>query len=398
MPDTTRSSPVPGLSRRDFIKYCGYLATVIGLDQYAVPQIAGALQAAVKKPVVIWTQYQECTGCLVSLLQSTSPSPALLLLQQIALAYNETAMAAAGANAEKSFNEALAGKPLWIGEGSVANGLPGAMTIAGKTSQELAKETYPKVAAAIAIGDCACWGNIQSQRPDPTGALGIGDYLRGPGGIPDAKVVNVARCPGQPEDLIAVVTYILVMGKLPDLDSQNRPVFLYGQTIHDNCERRGHFEAGEYALAYGDEGFQKKWCLYKVGCKGPVTNAPCPVNRWNGRTSWCVASGGPCTGCAERNFWDDLTPFYQQVPNIPTAGIAGVPVQTIGWGIAGITAVGIGAHFIGQAVTGRLFKGGPVDTSSAASEAATSKPAAPTPSAPKSEPPASGDAGKGGDV
>ncbi|MBI5232310.1 MAG: hydrogenase small subunit [Coriobacteriales bacterium] len=365
MPDTTRSSPIRGLSRRDFVKYCSYLATLIGMDAYAVPEIASALEEAAKKPPVVWTNFQACTGCTVALLQSTAPDPAVLLLQQISLGFMETAMAATGSGAEKSLEQTLEEGAYWVGEGSVANGMPGAMTAGGKTSQEIAKEVYSKAKGAIAIGSCATFGNCQASKPNPTGAMGIGAYLKGPGGIPDAAVVNLPRCPGHPEDLVATLTYILVNAKLPELDAQGRPTFLYGQLIHDTCERRGHFEAGEFVESFGDEGSAKKWCLYKVGCKGPVTHAPCGINRWNGRTSWCVAAGGPCTGCAEDNYWDDFQPFNQEVPNIPMAGVAGVPISTIGWGLAGLTAAGLGVHFIGQAVSGRLFKGGPpADTGS----------------------------------
>ncbi len=310
-----------GLSRRDFLKYCTYLTALIGLDATAVPQVAEALENAAKLPIVVWSQFQECTGCAVALLQNTAPDPGQLILQQISLAYLETAMATAGAyNAagqnytELNFNEAFKQGAVWIIEGSVATKIPNAMTVAGKASTDIVKENYAKAKAVIAIGQCACYGNVQAATPNPTGAMGIGDYLRKEGGVPDAKVVNIARCPGNGEDLLAAITYILVQGALPPLDDLGRPLFLYGQTIHDNCERRGHFDAGEFVEQYGDANSAKGYCLYKVGCKGPVTNAPCGVNRWNGRVSWCNASGGPCTGCAEPNFWDDFTPFGQESP------------------------------------------------------------------------------------
>jgi hydrogenase small subunit len=353
-------SPVRGLSRRDFLAYCGTLATVIGLGEAGVPQVAAALEEAVKRPVLVWSDFQECLGCTIALLQSTSPTPAQLILQQVSLAYNEAAMAAAGFQAEQSFKDAFDEGAYWVIEGSVATTPAEAISISGKTSQEILKEFYPKAKGVIAIGSCACFGNVQAREPNPSGAMGVGKWLREQGGFPDAAVINCARCPGHGEDLVAVLTYILVMGKLPDLDSQGRPLFLYGQTIHDNCERRGHFEAGEFVEEFGDEGSQKRWCFYKVGCKGPVTYAPCGVNRWNGRVSWCIHSG-PCTGCSEDNFWNDFSPLATAVPNIPVPAIQGVSAQQIGIGLTAVTAVGLGAHFVGQAVTGRLGKGGPMD-------------------------------------
>ena len=354
-----------GLSRRDFMKYCAYLTAFIGLDAAAIPKVAEALETAAATPIVVWSQFQECTGCTVALLQSTSPSPGQLILQQISLAYLETAMATAGAyNAagqnytEMNFEEAFKKGAVWICEGAVATKIPGAMTVAGKTSVDIVKETYPKAKATIAIGSCACFGNIQKAAPDPTGAMGIREYLRTQGGVPDATVINMARCPANPEDLLAVITSFLVTGKVPELDAQGRPLFLYGQTIHDNCERRGHFDAGEFVEQFGDANTAKNYCLYKVGCKGPVTYAPCAVTRWNGRVSWCNESGGPCIGCSEDNFWDDLSPFTSEIPGWSFPGLAGVNPATVGAVLGAATVVGLGAHAIGQVATGRAFKGG----------------------------------------
>jgi hydrogenase small subunit len=346
------------LSRREFLGYCGTLAAMLGLGQAGVPAVAEAIEQMVKLPLLVWSDFQECLGCTVALLQSTAPTPAQLILQQVSLAYDEAAMAAAGKQANENFAKAITEGTYWVIEGSVPDKMPEAFAVDGKSAQDILKENYAKAKGVIAIGSCACFGNVQAHDPNPTGAMGIRAWLRGPGGIPDAAVVNLPRCPGHGEDLVATLVYIIVMGKLPELDSQARPVFLYGSLIHDQCERRAHFDAGEFVEVFGDEGSLNRWCLYKVGCKGPVTYAPCPTNKWNGRVSWCV-NAGPCTGCSEDNFWNTLTPFGSPVPNVPIPGIAGVSAQTIGLGLAGVTAVGLGAHFVGQVATGRLGKGAP---------------------------------------
>jgi hydrogenase small subunit len=367
MPDTESSSPVRGLSRRDFLKYSSFVAALIGAGPLGVTKVAEAIEAATKFPIVVWSDFQECLGCTVALLQATAPTPAQLILQQISLAYNEAAMAAAGADAEKSFNDAFAQGAYWVIEGSIPEKIPGAIAIGGKYAGDIAKEFYPKAKGVIAIGSCACFGNVQAHVPNPTGAMGVGAFLRGPGGVPDAKVINLPRCPGHGDDLVATLIYIIVMGKLPDLDAAGRPLFLYGQTIHDTCERRAHFEAGEFVEEFGDEGSQKRWCFYKVGCKGPVTYAPCGINRWNGRVSWCIHSG-PCTGCSEDNFWNKFSPLREPVPNIPVPAIQGVSAQTIGVGLAAVTGVGLAAHLVGQTVSGRLFKGGPAEGEQASAD------------------------------
>jgi hydrogenase small subunit len=349
------TDPLRAISRREFLKYCGVLATLIGVGKAGVPDVCEALEDLAKRPRVLWSLFQECLGCSVNLLQSRKPDPAQLILQMISLDYHEAIMATAGNQAEEIFHRVVeSGDFYYIVEGAIATKIPGAITIHGRTSMEIVKSAYQKAKATICIGSCACYGNIQAAYPNPTGAKGVGDFLRSDGGLPDAVVVNSPRCPGQAEDTIAILVYILVHKKLPELDSIGRPLFLFGQLIHDQCPRRGHFDAGEFVEHFGDEASEKRWCLYKVGCKGPVTYAPCPRNRWAGYLSWPVGAG-PCIGCAEPGFWDKLTPFYSKVAGFRVPG--DLSPETIGLALGGLTAAGIGAHFVGEVLRGHLKKG-----------------------------------------
>jgi len=91
------------------------------------------------------------------------------------------------------------------------------------------------------------------------------------------------------------------MGKLPALDEFGRPKFAYERVIHENCPRRAHFDAGRFAAAFGDEGHRKGWCLYKMGCKGPVTHASCSTRHFNEIADcWPIGLGIPCVGCTEK--------------------------------------------------------------------------------------------------
>lgn len=351
-------SPVRGVSRRDFLKYCGGVAALIGIRGVTGMDVARALEHMLEtRPSVVWTSFQACTGCAVSLLQTRRPSVSDLILRQISLDYQENIMAAAGDAAEHLYEELLQGEFYWVAEGSVATEPPEAMLIAGRPSTELAREAYDRAAATIAIGSCATYGNVQASNPNPTGAMGIADFLRSDG-VADPVVINLSRCPGNGDDLVMTLSYVLVTGELPELDSIGRPVFLYGQMIHDNCFRRGHFDAGRFVEDFGDEGWEQDWCLYKVGCKGPFTFAPCGNTMWNGGVSWCVRNG-TCIGCAEPRFWDQQTPFYEQSPGVTLPGVGGVSAESIGIGLGALTAVGLGAHAVAQAATGRFGKGGP---------------------------------------
>jgi len=348
------ASPIAGVSRRDFLKFCGWVAAMIGAGTGATPEVAAAIERLAKRPQVVWSSFQICTGCAVQLLECRTPPVAQLILQQISVEYQDNVMAAAGKQAEAQREKIVnSGDFYWVAEGSIATKDPGMMTIAGKPSTDIALEIYSKAKAVIATGSCSSYGNVQASRPNPSGAMGLSDYLKQQGALSASKpVVNMPRCPGQAEDLVAALVYILVYGKAPELDAVGRPKIFYGTLIHDHCERRGHFDAGEFVETFGDEASAKEWCWYKVGCKGPQTFAPCPINRWNGHLSWCV-NNGPCIGCAEPGFWDNFTPFTSRSTTV-APGIGGVSAQTVGEVLGVAAAVGIGAHLIGSAATGRL--------------------------------------------
>jgi hydrogenase small subunit len=57
----------------------------------------------------------------------------------------------------------------------------------------------------------------------------------------------------------------------------------FGQNIHDRCYRRPFYERGQFAETFDDEGARKGYCLYKLGCKGPVTYNACATLKWNER-------------------------------------------------------------------------------------------------------------------
>ena len=112
---------------------------------------------------------------------------------------------------------------------------------------------------------------------------------------------------------MGTVVNFLLLGKLPALDSLGRPLFAYGQTIHDNCPRRGHFENGEFVTEFGSKEAADGYCLYKVGCRGPETYNNCGIVKFNSGASWPVQAGHPCIGCSQPEFWDKFTPFYQEL-------------------------------------------------------------------------------------
>jgi [NiFe] hydrogenase small subunit len=297
-----------GVSRRNFMKFCGVTAAALGMGPTMAGEVAHAL-AKPKKPPVVWLHFAECTGCSESFLRTVYPTVADVVLDVVSLDYHETLMAAAGHQAEEALHHAVKeheGKFLCICEGGVPTKHGGVYgKVAGKPMLEIAKEVVPKALATVAIGQCACYGGIQAAAPNPTEAKSVSQAT-------GVKTVNLAGCPPNPVNTIATIVHYLLMGQLPQLDEFGRPVFAYGLTIHDFCHRRAHYEDGNYAEAFGDEGHRQGWCLEKLGCKGPFTFNNCSRFQFNNGTNWPIGAGHPCIGCSEPQFWDEMSPFFEE--------------------------------------------------------------------------------------
>ena len=289
-----------GVSRRGFLKYCATTASLLALPPSMIPRIARALENA-RRPSVIWLSFQECTGCTESLTRSASPTVEGLIFDAISLDYHHTLQAASGEAAEAARHAAMQendGQYLVLVDGSIPLGNPGFSTIAGISNVEMLKETVAGAAAVVSIGSCASFGGIPGADPNPTGAVSVMDLVK------DKPVINIPGCPPIPMVMTGVLVHYLTFGTLPELDHLHRPLTYFGQTIHDRCYRRPFYEQGKFAETFDDEGARAGWCLYKLGCKGPVTYNACATVKWNQGTSFPIESGHPCLGCSEPGFWD----------------------------------------------------------------------------------------------
>ena len=289
-----------GIDRRDFLKLCAAMATLLALPASAAEQLAVALAKA-RRPSVIWLSFQECTGCTESLTRSHSPSLESLIFDMISLDYHHTLQAASGEAAEAAREAAMkenAGKYLVAVDGSVPMGNPGYSTIAGVANIDVLRETAKDAAAILAVGTCAAYGGLPAAQPNPTGAVAISELIK------DKPVVNIPGCPPIPTVITGVIAHYLAFGALPELDALGRPKAFYGETIHDRCYRRPFYDQGKFAETFDDEGARRGWWLFKLGCKGPVTYNACATMKWNGGVSFPIQSGHGCIGCSEPNFWD----------------------------------------------------------------------------------------------
>ena len=348
----TNADTCTDVSRRSFLKTCAALTAFMGLPHSMLGKVVEVIESKSKLPV-IWLHFQECTGCSESLLRSSHPTIASLILDKISLDYHETLMAGSGEQAERAIHDSMAdnkGKYVLVVEGAIPTANNGVFCkVGGKTAVASLTAAAEGALAIIAIGTCASYGGVQSVAPNPTGAVGVRDIIK------NKPIINIPGCPPNPYTFLSTVLYYLTLKRLPELDKEGRPLFAYGRIIHENCERRPHFDAGRFAKAYGDEGHAKGYCLYQLGCKGPVTHANCPVQRFNDVGAWPVSIGHPCIGCTEPDILfktsiadkvqiHDPTPFDSYAPvDGGKKGKGADPLTTAMVGLAAGAALGAGA-------------------------------------------------------
>jgi len=315
-----------GVSRRDFLKMSAMIAAVLSLPRGSAETISTALAASTRLPV-IWLEFQDCTGDSESFTRAyqhadpaisgaTDPTISSLLLDILSVDYQETLMAPAGYYAEQSRLQTIQNYPgqyVCIVEGSIPTGNGGTYCcVGGRTAMSIVQEVVSHARATIALGTCAMNGGLAGAAPNPTGAVGVRQAA------PSApNLLVIPGCPSNPVNLVASIVYLLTYNDWPARNSAGLPNFAYSETIHDQCPRQDRAENGQFVLAWGDQGHRQGWCLFRMGCRGPVTRSNCSRVKWNEGTNWCVGAGHGCIGCDSSGFWDKRSPFYASVSGSP---------------------------------------------------------------------------------
>ncbi len=339
-----------GISRREFVQFCELMVATLALPSRYVHAVEKAFSQTTR-PVLVWLEFQDCAGNSESMLRSSNPTVAEFVLELLSWEYHELIMAGAGKQAEEALDRVVKdhkGQYIAVVEGAIPTADGGVYcTIGGKTALDIATNVCTNSAVNIAVGACAWDGGLVRSNPNPTGAVGLQEA------VPGVKVINLGGCPHNPANTAAVLTHYLTFHDLPALDQYNRPLFAYGNIIHDQCERRAHYDAGRFVEEWGDDGHRKGYCLYKMGCKGPEATYNCPTVRWNDGTSWPVKSGHGCIACASHRFWDTKSPFYKRLPAVPGFGVD-VTASEIGWVATGAVAAAMVAQVAGNIVRDKI--------------------------------------------
>ncbi len=343
-----------GLDRRDFLKWVSATTAMLMLPASFSPLVAEAAELMNRVPV-IWIELSDCAGNTEALIRSDGPKIDEIVLDIISLEFNETLQAAAGHQAEKQLDEAIEhfkDKYLLFVEGAVPLGMDGQYgTIGAKaeTFHDHLLRVSKHAAAVVAVGSCATYGGIPAAAPNPTDAVGVMDVVQG------KPLINIPACPANPSNMVGVILHFVLTGQVPELDSLLRPKFAFGYRIHDNCERRAHFDAGEFVEEWGDTGAKNNFCLYKMGCKGPMTFNNCSIVRYNEGVNWPIGVGRGCIGCSEPDFWDKYAyerPMANANIKAPTGGVE-KSVDEFGLGLLTAAGIGIGIHAAASIVAGK---------------------------------------------
>lgn len=305
-------------SRRDFLKAAGGSALAASLIYVGIPQLQGekgVARAAAGAPAewpVIWLQTGTCTGCSVTALNSLSPRIQNILVDEVvpgnhlSLRYHMTVMAAEGDLAIKSMTDTAKSKGgyVLVVEGAVSTRDDGVYCQFGevegkdvsglKWTQDMGRDAL----AVIALGTCAVGGGIPAAGPNPTGCVSVQKVFADAGIT--TPVINVPGCPPHPDWFVGTVATVMIGGLAAvEVDEKGRPKAFFGELIHHNCPRYSYFEKGQFSTRFSDP-----YCMYQLGCKGPVTHADCPKRMWNSGTNWCIGANSLCHGCAEPSFPD----------------------------------------------------------------------------------------------
>lgn len=297
-------------SRREVLKLGALLAAGLGLDStYAAVFADGFQKIATGQTKILWLQGMSCSGCSMSFLNSNEPNVADVITTMISLVYHSTLSAAQGAEAMRVIDQMLNSNDfVLVLEGSVPAGMPEACTMGGRTLESILIPAIKNAKAIVAVGTCATFGGIPAAEGNPTGSVGMKDFMQSKGLTYQNRLVNCPSCPVHPESVWGTLAYVVAKG-YPEVNPKLlTPMMFYAHSVHDECPRYHYWEKEQFAARFGDEG-----CLFKLGCLGPLSHTRCPRRQWNGGVNWCIRAAAPCVGCTSESFARKRDfPFYRK--------------------------------------------------------------------------------------
>ncbi|TRY24965.1 hydrogenase small subunit [Brevibacillus sp. LEMMJ03] len=268
------------------------------LTSTAIEEIrAGRLQ----KRNLVWLELTGCSGNIISMMNGTNPDLQYLITSMVNLRYSNSLMVAEGEKAMQILQDVLEEEFILAVEGAVALRNNGMYHVIGTrngepvTALQAAQMLGAKASHVIAVGACATHGGPSAAKPNPAQCVGLPSVL-------NRKVIKLPGCPCHPDWFLGTLAHLLLYGE-PALDNRDRPLMFYSTLLHDRCPRLDYFHKGIFAKTLGEP-----TCLFKLGCRGPVTRIDCPTRKWNGYVNWPIGAS-TCIGCTQFGFPDAMAPF-----------------------------------------------------------------------------------------
>lgn len=253
------------------------------------------------KKRLVWLELTGCSGNIISLMNGFHPDLEYTITEMVDLVYSNSLMAAEGEQAIERLMQMLDEEFILAVEGAIALRDEGRYHVIGRwRGQELtalaaAQILGEKATHIIAVGACAVDGGPSAANPNPAQCVGLAEVVKRP-------MIKLPGCPCHPDWFLGTLAHLVLYGE-PKLDDLGRPLLFYSTLIHDRCPRRPFFDQGIFART-----LEEPTCLFKLGCRGPVTRVDCPTRLWNGHINWPIGAS-TCIGCSQFGFPDKMAPF-----------------------------------------------------------------------------------------
>ena len=260
---------------------------------------------------LFWLQTGACGGDSLAILSAESPSLEQLLQDGgVELLWHPSLSHGHARRFDQLVDAILAGEQaldILCIEGSIITAPRGTGLCdpyRGRGKMELVRDLAERAGVVVAMGTCAAFGGVHAAPPNPSDCIGLQFDHAQPGGLlaPDWRsrrgqpVINVAGCPAHPHTMTQTLA-ALALGLPVPLDGLNRPASHFSTVVHQGCTRNEYHEYDVEDTQPGDRA-----CLFfNLGCQGPMTQAVCNTDLWNGVSSKTRA-GVPCFGCTSPGF------------------------------------------------------------------------------------------------
>lgn len=276
---------------------------------------------------LFWLQTGACGGESLAILSADSPSlEQLLSTHDIELLWHPSLSHVSMREHDAIFERIVSGRQtldILCVEGSIVTAPRGTGlydSYQGRARMDMARELAQHAGVVVAIGTCAAFGGIHAATPNPGDCIGLQYNREQPGGLfpPEWRstvglpVINVSGCPAHPHAMTQTLAW-LTTGLPLQLDALNRPKAFFNTMVHQGCTRNEYHEYNIEEIAPGGNA-----CLFfNLGCQGPMTQAVCNSDLWNG-TSSKTRAGVPCFGCTSPAFPRNIDLFStEKIGDIP---------------------------------------------------------------------------------